>query len=239
MRKITLFLAFLLSVGTGFSQEGRTFRFGLKAAPNVSWMKADADNIETGNARLKFSYGLMTEFFISDNYIFSTGIEVLGAGGNLEYDPAAFYNTPTAATFRLKRRELNLQYINLPLILKMRTNEIGYMRYFGQFGFDTGFNTRARANDYGFLGADDASITNRDVSSNTQFFRIGLNLGLGFEYNLIGNTNLMVGIVYSNAFTNALRRKQDEVYSNQLDPQSFLLHRASANFVALNVGIFF
>ena len=32
-------------------------------------------------------------------------------------------------------RTYRLQYVNIPILLKMRTNEIGYMTYFGAIGF--------------------------------------------------------------------------------------------------------
>ena len=41
----------------------------------------------------------------------------------------------------------------MPLLLKMRTGDVGYMSYFGAIGFDASFRTRARVNNtYTWLG---------------------------------------------------------------------------------------
>jgi hypothetical protein len=36
--------------------------------------------------------------------------------------------------------------VNIPIILKMKTKEIGYFTYFGEFGAVLGFKTKARVN---------------------------------------------------------------------------------------------
>ena len=41
-----------------------------------------------------------------------------------------------------------------------------------------------------------------DFSANTNFMRMALNLTLGAEYNLTGNTNLYLGAGFHNGFTN-------------------------------------
>jgi opacity protein-like surface antigen len=243
MIRITVFFALLLLALPGYSQTERAVRFGLKAAPNLSWMNPDVTGVNPGGGRLKFTYGLMSDFFITDNYLFATGIEIMATGGALDFNPAVHYTTGTATNqqiYNLQRREYNIQYLNLPAILKMRTNEIGYMRYFGQFGFDVSFRTRARANDSGFYTAGrQESAENINIADDVQFIRLGLNLGAGIEYNLIGNTNLMVGISYSNGFTNGLRGVSTTLYPDRALPDEKLRQDAVINIVSLNVGVFF
>ena len=36
--------------------------------------------------------------------------------------------------YHLKRREFRSSYVNIPLSIKMKTNEIGYFTYFGEVG---------------------------------------------------------------------------------------------------------
>ena len=44
--------------------------------------------------------------------------------------------------YQLKERKYKINYVNIPLILKMKTKEIGYFTYFGEFGAVLGFKTK-------------------------------------------------------------------------------------------------
>jgi hypothetical protein len=238
MRNFILFLIIFLPLSTLKAQEDRTFRFGLKASPNLAWMRPDATGLKSGNPSLRFTYGLMSEFFISDNYLFATGIEFMSVGGSIEFDPDVYQLTPPNL-FTLQERTYNISYVNIPLTLKMRTNEIGYMRYFGQFGFDAGLRTGAKAEDEGFYSAGNpATLKNVNISGDAQLFRVALNLGLGVEYNIIGNTNLVASLNYNNAFTNALKKRSETLLEN-ISPIQPKTQRAMANFVSLNLGVIF
>jgi opacity protein-like surface antigen len=229
MKKIAVFLLGILIVPSVFGQNDyKKFRFGLKGAPNISWMKPEASGLGSGNVALKFSYGLITEFALAENYLFATGLEILETGGTLDFTQDVI---AVGSSDFLRSRKYNLQYLNIPLMLKMRTNEIGYLRYFGMFGFDLGLRTKATATDSKVGGSYQESNINNDI----QLFRVALNLGAGVEYNLVGNTALVVNVNYSNAFTNSLRSRSETLYLNN----TRLTQYATANFVALNVGIIF
>jgi hypothetical protein len=247
MKNLAFVILSLLFVQNSYSQDFKKFRFGLKGVPNISWMKPDATNLESDRPGLRFGYGLMTEFALSDNYYFATGVEVITAGGSMNYLDSAYYITTSnpADTFRVGRRNYNLQYLNIPLTLKMRTNEIGYMRYFGQFGLDIGFRTKATSRDRDLTG----TFRDSDITKDAQLFRVAMNLGIGAEYTLIGNTALVVSVNYNNGFTNALRRESRDLMANPwatgADDKELKQNRrhvqqkATSNFVALNVGILF
>ena len=61
-----------------------------------------------------------------------------------------------------------------------------------------------------FLSADNEKIDTEDVN----LFKLGLNIGLGVEYNLVGNTSLLVGLNWINGFTNVLKKKSNEIFYN-------------------------
>jgi hypothetical protein len=255
MKKI-LSALFIISYAYGaFAQDAgksgssdKKFRVGLKAAPSIAWMKPDDAKLERGKTKLKFGYGLITEFRLNDIASFATGLEIVSAGGGLNFKDSAYYSTsgkdilsdPTKV-FLLKKRDYKINYVNIPVSLKMKTNEIGLLSYYGQFGFDMSVRTKARANDEGYL----AFITNKNTSSNipnveikkeTSFMRLGLNIGLGVEYGLVGSTVLVAGVNFSKGFTNALKKESPSLkgIDNKLISQ-----KAYNNFVALTVGVIF
>jgi hypothetical protein len=240
MKKLTFLIAFTIFITQGFAQDFKKFRFGLKGAPNLSWFKADATGLSNKGVKPRFSYGLITEFALSDNYSFATGIEVSALGGALNFGDSVFYLTSNAGgitEFYLNERHYNFQFVEIPLTLKLKTNEIGYMRYFGQFGVNAGFRTRARAEDQGtYSGGYEANLPDRDISKDIQLPRLALNVGAGVEYNLVGNTALVVSANYNKGFTNALKKNSNELRSKNGEA---LAQRALANYVALTVGIIF
>lgn len=262
-KSISTFLI-LLCVITVTAQEGEKqpkFRFGLKVAPSVAWLGPDKTkfndlSVENGGAKIKFGYGLITEFILAKNYSFLTGVEVNYAGGSINYKDAnkVNYKLNDSTALFLKSREYKQQYITLPLALKLKTNEIGYMTYFGQIGVDASFKIKGRANDEGTLFSKDSvgifslqgiehTESDVDILKQVNLFRIALNVGLGVEWNLAGNTSLLFAINYNNGFTNFFYNKTKD--ANKLvdnpDPTKAqkLEEKASSNFVALTVGVLF
>jgi len=180
--------------------------FGLQATPALTWLKPDDKNVlNRDGTKTGFGYGLMFDFRFGDNYSLSTGVNVVGFGARLQYlDTAGTIFThggvtdtldPFTATFKLS-------YVELPIHLLLKTNEIGYITYFGQFGLATQFKTKAKAD------ATVNDISDEDVSDEIKFLNMGLSIGAGFEYSLGGNTKLIVALIYNNGFSDVLKSDQ-------------------------------
>jgi Outer membrane protein beta-barrel domain len=146
---ILIITAICLSLsGMAQSQQWKiAFRFD----PNISWMKPDDKNIEQGSNKLKFGFGIMLDKMFTDNYAFGTGFNVIHTGGELSYLYTGGYKKEGASSnteiVAQRVRTYNLQYLEIPLTLKLRTNEIGYITYWAQMGLGLGFNIKAKADD--------------------------------------------------------------------------------------------
>ncbi len=273
-KSISTFLI-LFSVLTVMAQEGEKqpkFRFGLKVSPSVAWMGLDKTrfndlDVENGGAKVKFGYGLITEFVLAKNYSILTGVEVNYLGGSINYKDAnkVNYQLNDSTALFLSSRAFKQQYITIPLALKLKTNEIGYMTYFGQIGVDLSFQIKGRANDAGTLyyKANQDSSTHtfsvqgeeysaEDVNIYKQtgvfgFLRVALNVGAGVEWNIAGNTSLLFAVNYNNGFTNFFKKadtikeedKTNLPVNNNKDTAEPLDQKASSNYVALTVGVLF
>ena len=101
------------------------FHFGLKVSPTLAWLKPDTKGIEKGGSKLGFSYGIITEFRIQENYAFVTGLQVTYRGGKLNIPYTDF-----AGNVYKQKASLNLQYIELPIALKMKTNAFNKFKFF-------------------------------------------------------------------------------------------------------------
>ena len=242
MKKILfLIIIALISTNVVFSQKAndKKFRFGLEISPAVGWMKTDNKNYSTSGVNFAYAYGLMTDFNFSSNYAFATGIEVNNNGGLLSYTKDLVYNTDK---FNVTSTNYKLRYLNIPLSLKLRTNEIGTITYYGQFGVDLGIKIKALANEDGIADGSTttSTLTDVNVSKDVEFARLALNIGLGLEMNLVGSTSFIIGINYNNGFTNVLKSNSNLLLSGNVASSTAAANpKLISNFIALKLGILF
>ena len=195
--------------------EESDFRFGFKIAPNIGWIKEDSKEWSSNGSKIGCSYGLMAEFDLSKNYSFVTGLQVAYRQGKLKVSDS---------TGTSKNLDFNLQYVEFPLAIKMKTNKNGNKKYFGQFGINPGVNYRSKANT---PSEDDVNI---DASVKSMNF--AMVLGAGTEITLQGSTILMISLEYNNGFIDIFKS-----YDGGSGNKTYLT--GYTNLVALNVGIMF
>ena len=235
----------------------RKFRFGLYGSPNFGWIQPNIKEFEKDGlqSRIGFGYGLMMDYRFSDtpNYLFSTGVNLTNFGGGLiePWDSTALVpNIDTTTYYGKLNRTYRLQYVNIPLLLKMRTDEIGYMSYFASVGVDVGVRTRAFANDDFEWTVSPAPGNEEDVNIEKaiSLFRLGLNLSGGGEFNLSGNTNVYVGIGWHNTFINMFQGSEHIIQPDangnpETDGQGVSIisrqKKAVPNYVSLDLGLYF
>lgn len=195
------------------------FRLGLTAHPTFGFIKAE--NGKADGVSLGFAYGLMGDFNFAENYSFTTGLTVTTINGkSTEINPQP-YAANTSQTGNLAYNlKYKMQYIEVPLTIKLKTSKLGNLRWFGQFGLSNDFRIGAKQN--AKLGnqvlADDSNATDW-----TRFYRAGLIIGGGAEFDIDGHTSLMTGLTLNNGFTNI--STNENVVRN--------------HFVSLNIGVFF
>ena len=281
MKKIAIAFLFLfgLSQFTAQEEESKKFRFGLKGDASVGWLAPDDERrFSSAGVGLGLGWGLQMEFRLGKTTSFATGLNLESFSAKLNYadDALAAYkptyymlndfqyvqwdelNTPIDSTqgdlYQLKQRKYTINYVNLPFILKMKTKEIGYFTYFGEFGGVIGFKTKARVDDVSdridttanaftvdvanFPGLDDL-----DLAKGTQPIRVGIRVGGGAEYNISGSTSLFFSLHYNYFITNALTRSPSEDFLRSYDPTtgefSAVGAKAIPGSVTLTVGVLF
>jgi hypothetical protein len=218
--------------------ESQAFRFGFKFSPNLAWIKPDTKNFEKDGMQLGFSYGVMGDFRLGDNYAISTELLISTMGGKVIFDSItqAPVNGIEFPPVKNVNYTYKMQYFQLPISLKLKTNEIGYITYWGQFGFapsvllkskaDISSTPKVKSNDEDLEDANVNSSKDEYVGfdDNTNFFRVSLIMGLGIEYGLSENTSLMAGLRFDNGFTDVFNDKNTKGINN---------------YLSLNVGVFF
>jgi len=206
MKRFIVLFILLLAVGYSYSQK---ISGGFVVSPIVSWMKPSiTKQVETDGVRLGFAYGLTGDLNLSDNFAFSTSFMVNNFGGAVTYLDSvpeftvnqgtldSVYAFAPNATITHK-----LQYIEIPLSLKGKTNEIGYMTYFMKAGISPMFKWQAKGD------VTQGNIKGESIKSEVASFVLGFNVGGGFEYSLGGNTKLLVEFIYTNGLTDITNTK--------------------------------
>lgn len=268
MKKITLIAITCLSFAFGAQAQETKYKIGFKVNPNVSWLKPADNSIINEGSKLRFGFGLNFDRMFTDNYAIGTGLNIFTTGGEVTY-LKKFNNPDTATQIASINRNYRLQYAEIPLTLKLRTNEVGYFTFWGQFGLGLGVNISAKANEkvnyiyeidndniqvdnpvWGALQTPDKrdyEETDKNVKDDVQLFRTSLIMGLGGEYNLSGSTSLLFGLTFNNGFSNVFKGKgvkravgSNTGFTRDGDGNpSEFKLRAHANFVELNIGLLF
>ena len=237
MKKIVLVGLALIGFTLAKAQDDtdKKFRFGLKVTPSINWLKIDDEkSYAKGGSVAKFGYGLIMEFKITDVAAFTTGFQVDYDGGKVKCtdtmgyyynedkgflanedigtDAASYLTSTTGYTgYTLLDRKYNSMYLTVPLQIKLRTKEIGYMTYFGNIGLLTSIHIKTKATDnvYSYDASFNkvtSEIEKLDISKDMNFLKAGLAIGGGVEMNLSGSTSFLIGVQFTQGFMNTVKK---------------------------------
>ena len=230
MRKIFTIII-ILSVSTTFAQQ-KPFQFGFKGSVNMGWFGSDEEGYNNEGVNFGGSWGFAADIFIMDNYSITTGFDVLYLNSTIKYPDQKPHEILTVMIPGQTTRKYKTKYIELPVILTMKTNQIGKVRYFGQIGFGLGFLLSAKAEDsFNANDIDMKTSESSNVYEDVRFTRESLIIGLGAEVPVQGSTYLRFGLKYDNAFVNILKG------DNSLDPN--IKNNGKNNFMEVNASFFF
>ncbi|WP_026897784.1 porin family protein [Daejeonella oryzae] len=211
--KILLLAVFLapLFANAQYSEKNKV-QLGFTTSPTFGWLtfpSGQTPPIEPDGMRTGFSYGVLADIPFSDNYYFSTAL--------------------TVSTLNAKATEpgintsvYKLQYLEVPLTLKLKSNEMDNRRFYGQFGLNTGINIGSKQ-DIVYTAPATPDEKNKDIGNQINTFRAGLIIGGGAEWKVGDNMNVLTGLSFSNGFTDVLDGNA----------------KAKNSYIALNLGIFF
>ena len=205
---ITLFLGVVATLQAQVSP----VRFSVHLDPQFAWFSSDDDRVEPDGSILHLNAGLQMDYFFAENYAFVLGVGINNLGGNLRYaDSTEFSSKGEMLLIEPgQSAKLNLQYIDIPLGLKFKTEEMGYSTFFFQLGFNPMININAKAS------SDQASFNKQDIKESTNMFCLGYHVGLGLEYKLAGNPALLGGVRWTSGLIDVTDNDRANVKINAL-----------------------
>jgi hypothetical protein len=218
-RKI-IFILIAALITQGMNAQDKKVALGLAFSPSLNWLKANSSQLESNGNKFGFNYGLMADFNFGENYAYSTGLFINNGGGKLKVNEKL-----DSISFSFEEN-IKIQSIRMPITLRMMTKEIGYLKYYGVFGFNLDYVINATADYHDSFGNEEKDV---DVKSDISPINLSLDLGIGVMYNLSGTTNLIAGLTFNNGFIDVLKGGSSDNTN----------YKASANQIALNLGILF
>ena len=193
--------------------QSQGYHLGLQLAPNVSMAEPRELSHAAIQSEAHFGYGFVFDAMFTEKYAIGTGVNVFYNGGITQH--LAFQEDENGLSIEAVQLVQQQQYVEIPLTFKMRTNEIGYTTYFGQFGAGFGLNVRSEGSQKttsfatldslgsvtevvfsqsAFEAAESEQVS---MADRTRLFRPSMIIGLGAERRLTGSTALVVALRYN------------------------------------------
>lgn len=198
MKTIKQIFISLLFIGTGITLWGQTdIRLSVYANPQISWFSSDVEEVNPDGARFHLQTGLTMDFFFAENYAFSAGFGLNNLGGTLAYADSTIFVSHEDSIYLMPGQSVRhkLQYLDFPVGLKLKTEELGYATIFLELGFNPMININAKGT------TEDGTLDDENISETTRLFNLGYHAGLGVEYRLGGNTALVGGLRWTAGLT--------------------------------------
>jgi hypothetical protein len=229
-----LLLLLLLASNQIFAQD-KKFKLGLRFAPNIAMNRVvdleekDGLSFSNNGAGVRYSAGLTGDFYFGKNYSFYTGLwyTVLRTGMK--------YNRPNSIVADNGESVYNLQYLQVPVALKLFTNEIGTdLKMYFVVGGTLGFKIDEKEKSW---EKSEFSVAEKpSKGSGHSFGDVGLLLGSGVEYQMGETTTLFFGLSYNRGLLD-IASKKGPMWIAQKDASDF--YTISTSLLSLEAGIKF
>lgn len=190
--------------------DGQKIAFGIHFDPLINWFGSDYKGTVNNGARPGFNFGLTYNKYFSRNYSFSTGINIISAGGRLTSKDTTVLKFNNFSSTVLPGRPMiyKIQYLTVPVGLKLQTNQIGYITIFTDLGFDPGVVLGGKT-DIPSIG-----IKNENAARELSLFSLGYHITAGMEYSLGGSTAFVLGLSFANNFLDITSETGDQPNDN-------------------------
>ncbi len=223
MKKLVLLLIVFIFGNYVYSQE--KFSGGIYFSPEISWFKPDNKQVQSEKGRLSFGFGITSDIALTNAFALNLGLGFLNAGGSLKYlDSIPKIEAIDTTYMKIPANNIlkyKLQYLELPISIKGKTKEIGYISYFLKFGFSPLIRYKSRA--------DITVDSNDDIKQEVRAVSFAYHVGAGITYSLKGNTKLLFEGVFRNGLSDI---EKIENYKNK-DYKNIL------NVIEIRAGIVF
>ena len=218
----------------------KTFRFGLYTGPTFNSLRpvateAEGYVISKVKGNVGFSLGLCADYNINERYTVFSGLSLDWRGGTV----AVVDKDSILQSGYIYKNEVkyNLQYLTIPIGLKMKAAEFDKIKIFAQTGIDIAFLLSQKGDISTTLLPGATAITAEKVKlggvAKSTPVNAGWMLGVGAEYELNDKNSVYATLLYRNGFT--------DVTTPKLNTSTVKFSDGNIRFntIALRVGYYF
>jgi opacity protein-like surface antigen len=202
------------------------FAIGLKVAPAISWISTGTDNASGDGSAMKFNWGLVAKYHLTENYAIVSGFNVNGLGGDLKYESD---NINFAS-------ENKFSSFEIPVAFRLTTEPMfNDFFFYAQVGLGLGyvFNPRIDITHYSdnVIHIVAPTFPTIEETKSANRLAIGYNLALGAEYQFTEKMAFTTQFLYNASLSRLLNSSEYKVGGQGI--------KANANFVELGIGVMF
>lgn len=198
MKITTLILTaiFVFTIATLKSQDSPSkLSIGAGGGIGLSWFKSKNAEFRNNGVSPSYNYALNVDYNFAKNYTFRSGLGMRYLGGKLAYDSTEAIEI---------ERKYRLQYLEIPLHLVLKTNQIGYLTYSVNFGLNNQFRITSMGEEEFTDGTQTHITEGIDFKETVRFYNLGFRFGFGVDYE-ISNSFAAFGVLsYDTGLTNTL-----------------------------------
>lgn len=241
MRKNVLLAAILLAVSVNLFAQYKEFGFGVKLGPTFEWAGSKNNTVQNEATRAGFKWGVFGEYYFAENYAIVTGLNGNHLRDSYSFNEKMLHHADTLSG--VMNRNFKGMYLEIPVLLKMRTEEFGDFQFFAEFGAGLGLRRRAWAQDEFKVPAptraDGQQTSTEYVAVPGQYnpLRCNLLIAAGAEYMIKGSTRAFANLTYSRDLANGFSIPFRNHYLTDADRKTKLDLRR--NIIGVEVGILF
>jgi hypothetical protein len=140
-----------------------------------------------------FNFGISYNKYFGPNYSFSSGINIISAGGriinrDLTHFELKNYSSTILTVQPGEAITYRVTYVSVPLGIKLQTDQMGYGRFFTDVGLDPKIVVGGRAD------IPSLDIKGGNAMQELNLFNLSFHVMAGMEYPLAGNNSFIFGI---------------------------------------------
>ena len=179
---------------------------GIRVDPLIGWFRPNHNAITAKGSHVGFNFGLKVNKYFTDNYAFSAGLSLITASGSLSHQDTVMLALKQPVMALPKSKIVyNIKYLAIPIGIRLKTNEIGFISIFTDIGFDPRFTLGGR------LDIPSQHIAKEHANNNLKKFGLGYHVIGGVEYSLGGSTAVVLGLNFDNSFTNIIKHSPAKI----------------------------
>lgn len=192
MKHFILSCLLIATVVTGYSQ--KHIRLAFIVDPSVNWMRTSNSSTENGKSILGYDFGLNGDFYFSEDerYSLSSGVQISNTGGEISYHSNSSFGFSGKTLPALTKIKYRLRYIEIPMAIKLRTDQFYGARYWGLFGLSAMVNISSRGT------SNDGTLKKSNINDEVSPINLAMNVGIGFDYDIGENNSVSAGLIFQN-----------------------------------------